>query len=212
LSYGPAKPAWGLIGRYKVIQSLLDSDSTDVGVAYLYFDHKQAQLCTTGDYIASLTRQLQQQAATISSAVLEVFEKCSKKTDGSKPRRPGFEDLKALFLDSAVSLHTRTYIVLDAFDECSHDVGKELVELLRLLITSNESIYLFVASRPNSNLEAISDSSTLIKTRTINVIAGHGFQNMDLKSFLDHSLGKVSMTEKDRSIVAEGILSKAQGL
>ena len=196
--------------RYKVIQNLLNSDSTEIGVAYLYFDHKQAQSRTTGDYIASLVRQLQQQAPTICSAVLEVFEKCLKKMDGSKPRKPEFEDLKVLLVDSAVALHTRTYIVLDAFDECNEDVGKELVEIFRSL-ASIDGIYLLIASRPNSNLEALSPS-LLSETRTINVIAGQGAQDVDLKSYLDHSLRKVAMTEKDRSLVAEGILSKAQGL
>jgi hypothetical protein len=106
---------------------------------------------------------------------------------------------------------SRTYIILDAFDECVDNAKRELAETVDSLLSRNERVYLFIASRPNGHLDAI-ELSLPNEAWTINVIAGEGSQSQDLKSYLDSKLAKQRMSDEEKLFISEGISRKAQGL
>src|SRR5204862_4620492 len=101
----------------------------------------------------------------------------------------------------------RTYVILDAFDECRDDTKRELSETVDLLLSQYDRVYIFITSRPNSKLEEIASSSPN-ETRTINIIAGEGAQTQDLKFYLDGKLAKERISVEEKLFIAKGILEK----
>jgi hypothetical protein len=189
-----------------VIQRLLNSSVADIGLAFLYFDHKQAESRMSSEYIASLLRQLEEQKQCACSSVQKAYETLSPQR-----QKPDLPTLKSLLLDSSKSFKSRTYIVLDAFDECTADGRGELIETIRMLRDQNAEIYLFITSRPHSSLDILSASSPNT-TRTVKVIAGEGAQTQDVKSYLDGKLARQRIEDEERLFIVEGILEKAKGL
>jgi hypothetical protein len=142
----------------------------------------------------------------LSSSVQEAYGKLY-----CRRLKPDLQTLKGLLLDSVKSFTSRTYIILDAFDECVDHAKRELAETVNLLLSRNERVYLFIASRPNSHLDTI-ESSSPNEAWIINVIAGEGAQSQDLKCYLDSKLAKERMSIEERIFISEKISEKAQGL
>ena len=127
-----------------MIQSLLELSSPDYGLAYLYFDHQQAQAQKASEYIESILRQLEQRTATITPSIRDAYNACRR---GSP--KPNLQKLKALLIDSSQSFKVRTFVVLDALDECTEDGREQPLDALKFLLSRNDKISLFIASRPN---------------------------------------------------------------
>ena len=159
----------------------------------------------SSEYIASLLRQLEEQKQCACSSVQKVYETLSPLR-----QKPDLPMIKSLLLDSSKSFKSRTYVVLDAFDECTADGRGELIETIRMLLDQNAEIYIFITSRPHSSLDILSASSTNT-TRTIKVI-GEGPQTQDVKSYLDGKLARQRIEDDERLFIVEGILEKAKGL
>jgi hypothetical protein len=189
-----------------VIQKLLDLSCDNIGLAFIYLDHQAAQSLKPADYISSLLRQLERRKGILSQSLQDAYDKL----DGTG-LKPDLQTLKGLLLDSVEYFTSRTYIILDAFDECVEDGKQEFVETVRLLLSRNDGVYLFIASRPNSYLDDI-QSSLPNEAWPINVTAGEGPQSQDLKSYLDSKLAKERMDDEVRLFISEGISKRAEGL
>jgi hypothetical protein len=177
-----------------------------VGLAFTYFDHKQAELQKPADYIAMLLRQFEQQKEGLTVSLQCTYNDLSKKSV-----KADLETLKGLLVDSVKSFESRSYIILDGFDECLEDARRRIIETIGLLLSRDDQIYFFIASRPNSNLDVI-PSSYPNDTQTIDIIAGKGAQSRDLKSYIFDKLSMESISEKERAFISKGVVEKAQGL
>lgn len=175
-------------------------------VAFLYFDHQQAQSRRPSEYLSSLVHQLEHQKKSVCSSVQEAYDSLSPKS-----QKPDLGLLKRLLLDSVQSFGTKTYIVLDAFDECGEDGKKEFIETISKLIGGTEHIYLLITSRPHSSLDSVA-SLVPTATRTIPVIAGTSSQTKDLKRYLEEKLAKERLKDNERKFIRDGIAEKAKGL
>jgi len=182
-----------------------------MGFAYIYFDHKKAQTLTPADYLASLVGQLEEQKEGLCPSIQSAYEKLP-----SKSQRPDFQSLKSFLSDSAEYFSAGTYIILDAFDECSENGRKALVELLdsfnRLDTSTHPNRFrFFIASRPNSSIDSLA-SMFEDQVRIIELIAGKGEQTQDLKDFVDDTLSREKLSDQEKSFILTGIIQKAQGL
>lgn len=119
-----------------VIQHLQHQCKTgDVGIAFLYCDYKDQQPCL--DLVGSLIRQLVEQNVDLTEQVSKFFD-----TKGS----PTLYDYRHLLL-SFCGRFRRTYILVDALDECSVEVRAAFIPILKGL--EEASVRLLVTSRPN---------------------------------------------------------------
>jgi len=179
-----------------------------MGLAYIYFDHKKAQTLTPADYLASLVGQLEEQKQGLCPSIQSAYEKLR-----SKSQRPDFQSLKSFLSDSAEYFSAGTYIVLDAFDECSENGRKALVELLGSFnrLDHHNRFRFFIATRPNSSIDSLA-SMFEDRVRIIELIAGKGEQTQDLKHFVDDTLSREKFTDQEKSFISMGIVQKAQGL
>jgi hypothetical protein len=121
-----------------VVDHLLEESEKDrsIGVAYFYFDYQIT--VSPRDIIASLLKQLSLQKDTIPPSIVQLWElredqgsHSSQETLKSE-RVPEFGELLAAFLTLA-SKFRRTYVCLDALDECAEEHQHALQEILHRL-------------------------------------------------------------------------------
>jgi hypothetical protein len=100
---------------------------------------------------------------------------------------------------------------LDAFDECSEDGRRALVDFLCSLQSPENRFRFFIATRPNSNIDSLA-SAFADEARSIEVTSGNGEQTRDLKHFVDNKLLHEYLTAPEKCFISEGNIEKTQGL
>ena len=133
-----------LIHRSVVIDHLLSTyDSEKIKVAYVYCDYKDKAAQSASNLIACLARQMLGCPRTLPQEVEKMHNKFEK-----EKRRPSFDDLRKLLV-ALCKQHERTYIIVDALDECEAiNERRQLLPVLEILPSA--STRLFVTSRPNN--------------------------------------------------------------
>jgi len=111
----------GIPGAGKTMMSAIAIDhlcrmtrSDDIGVAYLFCSYKSRTDQSAASLFAAILKQLVQSRPDIATPVHELHSK-----QGSKP---SFSDILQA-LQSVLSAHKTTFIVVDALDECSDKDG-----------------------------------------------------------------------------------------
>jgi hypothetical protein len=121
-----------------VVEHLTDqSKNKNIGVACIYFNHKETQIQTLDNLLAGLWRQLIWKKP-LGSAVQLYEQHIEKKT------RPSHEDMQKL-LSSVLIWFTQVYIILDGVDEYPAEWWSQLAKAL----TNLGPVSLLVMSRPH---------------------------------------------------------------
>jgi hypothetical protein len=89
------------------------SPKTNFGLAYVYFTFSQQREQTVEHVLASLLMQFLHRQASLPQQIRDLYT--SHKKNGTRPSRHELLD----HLNEVVSSYKRTFIVLDALDECS---------------------------------------------------------------------------------------------
>lgn len=141
----PGMPGAGKTILTSIIVHYLHSqfhNHSTVGIAYLYCNFRRQHEQKLNDLLLSLLKQLVQEQPYLSRNVEDLY-------DRHKPKRtrPASEEIIAV-LSIVTASYSRTYIVIDALDECQ--IADEcrtrfLTEIFRLL--SNSRVHLLVTSR-----------------------------------------------------------------
>ena len=132
----------------------------NIGIAYVFCVYKSQLEQTLAALLSGLIKQLSQSLPTTPSAVEQLYKK--HQTHGT---RPYLEDLTKL-LQEVCSLHSTTYIVVDALDECTDHEGardKLINELLALKATTN--LHLMLTSRPLPDIVEAFQGEPVFKVR-----------------------------------------------
>lgn len=119
------------------------------GTAYIYCDYKQKLKQTAENLTWSLAYQLAGQCASFPQEVRTIYENCTKK--GKSPALADFESV----LLSVSQAFPKTFIIVDALDECSEldDAdGGESLKFLSLLQRLGSSVRLLITSRPHEHI------------------------------------------------------------
>lgn len=115
----------------------------DTKVAYVYCDYKDQAVQTASNLVACLARQVIGRPTALTQQLEELYRKLEQ-----QKRRPSLDELKKLLV-SLCNLYERTYILVDALDECEANRERRLL-LPVLEVLPNTSTRLFVTSRPNN--------------------------------------------------------------
>ncbi|KAH8122467.1 ankyrin repeat-containing domain protein, partial [Trichoderma asperelloides] len=134
-----------------------DLENLNTGVAYVYFSYRQSDE-KADDLLFSLLKQLAQIRSSLPDCVTALYEQ--HKDKGS---RPSLEVITST-LQSVISTYSRTFIVIDALDECPNINDcrmRFLAEILSLRYKSKVNI--FATSRPNAEIAKQLEGSTFIE-------------------------------------------------
>jgi phosphoribosylpyrophosphate synthetase len=116
--------------------------SKDVGIAYIYCDYQDQTDQSPENLTSSLVKQLARKQGVMPPLLEELYKKFSR---GGK--RPNLKEITTLLLQLSSSF-SKTYIIVDALDECESIVHrKKFLSVLQVL--ENAHIRLFITSRPH---------------------------------------------------------------
>ena len=123
-----------------VVDSLCSQFENDgsIGIAYLYCNFRQQQDQRPVDLLASLLGQLVQRQPSVPTSMKSLYEHCQVKR-----MRPSFDEISEVF-QSILTSYSRTFIVIDALDECgTFDGGcrKLLCEIFNLQAKTRTSLF-----------------------------------------------------------------------
>jgi hypothetical protein len=141
------------------------SQSEHIGVACIYFNHKETHIHTLDNLLAGLWRQLVWKKPLGSASEL-YRQHIEKKT------RPPYEDIQKL-LSSAFIEFTQAYIILDGIDEYPE---REWHSLAKTLTEMQPKTNLLVMSRPH-----IAPTKLLSNLVTLEIKANH----RDIQAYVD---------------------------
>ena len=123
-----------------VVEALCKKFGNDgsIGIAYLYCNFRQQQDQKPADLLASLLGQLVQRQPSVPNNIKSLYE-CHK----VNRTRPSFNEISEV-LQSTMASYPRTFIVIDALDECGiFDGGcrQFLSEIFKLQAKTGSSIF-----------------------------------------------------------------------
>ena len=150
-----------------IITEVLAFQSDVVAVAYFYFDFNNAEKQDPDKMICSLITQLHAQSMKECKPLTTLFSLCK---DGQQ--RPDPDDLLRV-LEAMMQSFDKTYIILDALDECSnrHELLEKIEMIqswqlpkLHMLLTSRSLVDIEEALKPMTN----SQSRICIQSAAVN--------------------------------------------
>jgi hypothetical protein len=92
-------------------------NNSSVGIAYLYCNFRRREEQKPVDFLASLLKQLIQRRTSLPKSVIDIYKRHS-----NERTRPSFDEISKL-LHSIIADYVRTFIAIDALDECQISDG-----------------------------------------------------------------------------------------
>lgn len=127
----------------------------NISLAYIYCIYKEKDEQTDVNLISSIVQQLLQRRGFVSDQVSLLYNHHVKRQ--TRPSLAEWSDL----LNYEVRQHSKTYIIIDALDECSEGTRDTLLDGIRQLPNTN----LLVTSRPNLTIEHDFEGAASIEIR-----------------------------------------------
>ncbi|CZR69571.1 uncharacterized protein PAC_19471 [Phialocephala subalpina] len=127
--------------------SSLPTNGATTRTAYFYFDFNDKSKQSTFNCLRSLAHQLIEQSDTVHEDILDVFDKY--KGSSSSLSQELVIDILALLL----SCPKKTFLIIDALDECMEDERKEfLTALSTIKDIASGNFGIFITSRPEPDI------------------------------------------------------------
>jgi ankyrin repeat domain-containing protein 50 len=176
-------------------------------IGFFYFSFSDLSRSSTDSLARSVLRQLLLQRETLPDGVVDIYRRCG-------PRRPSTENWLSA-LRSVVKGKRQTYVIIDALDECSTQLGEQsrLVKFVKEMVNMRLSnLHVLATSRRNREIEnALSQLGTF---------GPFGIQNAavdeDILSYVKNEIRGDDMMKKWpdslKQDVERELFSKAQGM
>ncbi|EDN02634.1 conserved hypothetical protein [Histoplasma mississippiense (nom. inval.)] len=175
-----------------VVHDLLRRFQNDpsVGIAYLYCNFKQQEEQKPADLIASLLKQLLQGQPSVVEVVKDLYNRHKRVNT-----RPSLDELRSS-LQQITASYQRTFIVIDALDECrASPDGREMFLQGIFNLQTNTNASIFATSRFVQEIEGKFDRSIRLKIRA---------SATDVQKYLDERLRNCStLTPEDKPLQEE---------
>lgn len=119
----------------------------EIGVSYLYCSYKRQEQQSTSSLLAAILKQLVQDKFSIAEPVTKLYDK--HEIGKTRPSADELFDVLKIVIKS----YTKTYVVLDALDECS-DQEFDRNQLLKLcfMLQQDTNLNLMATSRKISDI------------------------------------------------------------
>lgn len=177
------------------------------GFAYFYCNRNEEDRRRPLSVLRSYVRQLSTTVDSPKSCVRKgLRERClDLKIKGSEL---GLTDCREQLLQS-VRLYHSTTIVLDALDECEPDSRSQIIETIDGLVTSGNTVHIFISSRPDRDIRTIFVGTPYIKIQATD-------NQGDIEKFVREEIRKHGnwggMSQTLRNDIVEVLFNKSQGM
>lgn len=135
-------------------------EGENVGIAYIYCNYKRQETQTTIDLLAAVLKQLVQECPLYGGPVAVLHER-----HADRRTRPSLDEICSA-LRSVLTNYSKTYIIIDALDECKDSDGtrRKLLTTLRNLRTRTD-VRLLVTSRFVTRIEQLFQGSPMLEIK-----------------------------------------------
>lgn len=172
----------------------------DVGVAFIYFEHKQTW--KPEDLLGSILADVARPAWTaVAPKLVSIY-----KEHRARNCRPSFDDISQLLLSES-SHFSKLFVVIDAIDECSN--SKTLTKLLKELSKLRPMLRLMVTGRWNIRIDSVYPKYTLLRIKA---------NEEDIRTYLDNRINEAENLKSylnenlNETIIKDRIVKKADGM
>ena len=132
----------------------------NIGIAFLYCNYKSQQDQKPTDLLASLLKQLVQEQPFPPESVRSLYTRCN-----NKGIRPSLQEISQA-LHAVVAFYSRTFILIDALDECQiPDGGREKFLSMIFDLQAKTRANLFATSRQIPSILEIFRGSIVLEVR-----------------------------------------------
>lgn len=175
---------------------------SDIGLAFIFCNFRRHHEQTLEDLLATLLKQLTQQQSPIPNSIRDLYESCK-----NKGGRPSVEKLSAA-LQFVSGLFTRTFVIIDALDECQTTSGCRNAFLDELLgLQSRCGTNLLMTSRFIPEIAGSLGSQTTLEIRP---------SDNDVRRYLDGRMSQLpGFIRHDRAFqdyIKDGIVRAVNGM
>ena len=170
--------------------------STDVGVAYIYFNYKACQDQTAAALLAAILKQLIQPRPLIGQFFRELFNRHAE-----RQTKPSLEEIRDA-LKIAVTGLSSVFVLVDALDECQDYTRRQFLAELRGLRTRTDLRLMCTArSIPEVEDEIENEFAGALK---LEVRAA----SEDMKNFVNSRIERLPKCVRDDSALQKLVLDK----
>ena len=177
------------------------TERRDVAIAYVYCDYTDSKLQSGIELISSITRQLVEQIHPIPQEVKAYRDRWAEKRS-----HPAQIDQVSLIKDIALRF-SKTYIFVDALDECPERNRDDFLHMLRMLEPFTR---LFITSRPHLELQ-----TKFVNLFRIDIAASSSDIRVYLESEISTNSRMSLLTSKDVALktqIIDTIIKKSAGM
>lgn len=171
----------------------------NVGIAYLYCNFRREQEQKPADLFASLLKQLIQEQPSVPKSMRGLYEHHK-----DRRTRPSSDEILAV-LHSAIRDYSRTFIIIDALDECQVSNGVRRILLSKIFnLQAKTAVSLFATSRFIPEIEKEFERGLSLEIRASDedvqrYLDSHMFQ---LPSFVSNNL---DLKEKIKTAIVNAV-------
>jgi hypothetical protein len=123
------------------LTTIFENDET-VGIAYVYCNFRRKHEQRAEDILASLLKQIARRRSSLPEAVLSLYRKHNEKRT-----QPSLEELSQT-LQSVAALYSKSFVLVDALDECNASDGSQSKLLREIFNLQNMcTVNIFATSR-----------------------------------------------------------------
>lgn len=180
-------------------------------VAYIFCDYKSNNNTRVVDHLASLLRQIVSQNADTAEPLLELH-----KENGHLKREELTKKQVQWVLEETISKAQRVYIIIDALDECRHDIRRDLLDSIAELARSGKhgsTLRLMATSQPSPTLVSGFEKRFHTAESVARVkITAHP---SDVRAYVKRSLQNEDRFRSDQDLctkIEDAVVEAAQGL
>ena len=169
-----------------------------MAVVCLYCDFQDQEKQTTTNMIGALTKQLVNALGIVPSEIEEAFERAEREVGGR-----GLQVSETIkLLQAALAPVKRTFICIDALDECPDKHLSQLLTSLNTISQASPDIRLFITGRPH--IRGAVERYLPADTQVIPISPS----NEDIKEYLEIELGRDLDSEAMSSELRADILKR----
>jgi Cdc6-like AAA superfamily ATPase len=129
------------------LQAKFQNDAS-VGIAYIYCNFRRNQDQKAADLLASLLKQFSQGLGSVPQSLRRLYD-----SHQAQRTRPSFQEILQT-LESVVSEYSRSFVIIDALDECQDTDGDRKRLLAGLFsLQANTRLCILATSRSIPNIE-----------------------------------------------------------
>ncbi|KAL2130414.1 hypothetical protein VTI74DRAFT_6503 [Chaetomium olivicolor] len=177
-------------------------DDSTVGIAYIYFNFRRQSEQEPKQLFSSLLKQLAQRQPVIPDSVMALYRRHQE-----KETRPAMHEILGTLRVVSAPL-SRTFIVLDAVDDCQSAGGHRSSFLAELLgLRRDQKFSHFLTSRHIPDIEAL-----FTDCPSLEIIASDEDISMYIEGHMHHLPTFISTDQKLQNQIKREIISSVDGM